>query len=228
MREGPILVVEDEERLASLLSRTLTEVGFEVITAGNCALAEQLWREQNPRLVVLDVMLPDGDGLQLLTSARVRGETTPVLVLSAKSSMSERVSGLDMGADDYLGKPFGIEELLARVRVLLRRSPIAADAIHLADLEIDPLARRVARGDRRIFLSETEYRILELLAGRVRQTVSKREILLTVWGDDERDENVVEVYVSYLRSKLEWGGASRLIHTVRGRGYVLSDRVADA
>jgi DNA-binding response OmpR family regulator len=219
-----ILVVEDEERVASFVRQSLGEAGFEVSVARDVATGGTRWELEAPDLVILDLMLPDGDGVDLLTSARQRGARTPVLVLSAKSSMSDRVSGLDAGADDYLPKPFGIEELLARVRVLLRRAKEShASVLQIDDLRIDFSSRRVLRANRLIFLSETEYRLLELLALNLGEPVSKRDILAQVWDDAERDDNVVEVYVSYLRTKLEWGRAKRLVHTIRGRGYVLSE-----
>ncbi|MFI5384606.1 MAG: response regulator transcription factor [Fimbriimonadales bacterium] len=216
-----ILVVEDEPNVASFVEQSLREAGYRVLVAGDAASAEGLWASDLPDLVVLDLMLPDRDGVELLRSARKHHRMTPVLVLSAKSSMSDRVSGLDAGADDYLGKPFGIEELLARVRVLLRRSQAAT--FRCDDLLIDFSARRVTRADRLVFLSETEYRLLEFLAQHHGEPVSKRDVLAHVWDDADGNDNVVEVYVSYLRGKLEWRGAKRLLHTVRGRGYVLSE-----
>ncbi len=226
MTEGPILVVEDEARVASFVRKSLEEAGYRVEVASTAADAEILWVQAKPSLVILDLMLPDKNGLSLLSEARANGRQTPVLVLSAKSSMSDRVSGLDQGADDYLGKPFGIQELLARVRVLLRRQTSEGRrSIELDTLSIDPNTRRVSRDGRVIFLSETEYRLLELLAANLPEAVSKKEILNKVWDDPDRDDNVVEVYVSYLRGKLEWGGAKRLIHTVRGRGYMLAESV---
>lgn len=224
---GDVLLVEDELRLAQGIQRALNEVGISVVLATSLGAAEGLWRSECPKAVVLDRMLPDGDGLDLLHRMRGAGSTTPVLVLSAKSSMAERVRGLESGADDYLGKPFGLEELLARIRAMLRRH-LPSTASRVGDLVIESVGRRVTRGERRIFLSETEFRILEVLAQSPGKPVSKAVILREVWEDSERDDNVVEVYVSYLRGKLEWGGASRLIHTVRGRGYLLAEQEDDA
>ena len=217
-------MVEDEEHVASFVRQALDEAGYEVAVAGDAGSGERLWTTEDPDLVILDLMLPDRDGMELLDAAHQRAAKTPVLILSAKSAMSDRVKGLDAGADDYLGKPFGVEELLARVRVLLRRAKDTQPTIlRCDDLQIDVISRRVTRGDRLIFLSETEYRLLELLANRQDSPVSKRELLAHVWDDPDRDDNVVEVYVSYVRNKLEWRGAKRLVHTVRGKGYMLSE-----
>ncbi len=208
--------------MASFVVRALTESGYEVVHASTVRTAERLWAERQPELVILDLMLPDGNGIDLLVAERSRGSQTPVLVLSAKSAMSDRVSGLDSGADDYLPKPFGIEELLARVRVLLRRERAnGAGSLAIGGFCIDFDDRRVTLRGRTVFLSDTEYRLLELLAKNYRRPVSKAEILEHVWDDPQRDDNVVEVYVSYLRNKLERGKSPRLIHTVRGKGYVL-------
>lgn len=219
-----VLLVEDEARVASFITQSLEEHGCEVRLASTLADASEAWDGQRPDVVILDLMLPDGNGLDLLTRYRAAGDSTPVLVLSAKSSLSERVSGLDAGADDYLPKPFGVEELLARIRVLMRRSKDSTPSVvQCADLSIDFISHRVTRSGRVIFLSETEYRLLELLAKQQGKPVAKRDILGQVWDDAARPDNVVEVYVSYLRSKLERAGASRLVQTVRGKGYMLSE-----
>ncbi len=219
---GSILLVEDEPRVADFVTRSLVEAGYEVESRSTFDSALEAWRTRHDA-IILDLMLPGGSGLELVKRARESGDRTPVLILSAKGSMNERIAGLDAGADDYLPKPFGIEELLARLRVLLRRAsgnqpPMAK----VDDLQIDFGTRRVTRRGRIIFLSETEYRLLELLATRLGVPVSKREILQYLWDDPDRDDNVVEVYISYVRTKLERGGLSRLIHTVRGQGYVLA------
>jgi two-component system, OmpR family, response regulator MprA len=217
---GRILVIEDEVRVADFVEKSLGEAGYSVQTAIDYQGGREAWKTSGADAVILDLMLPGGDGLDMLRELRAAGDQTPVLVLSAKASMSERVSGLDAGADDYLPKPFGIEELLARVRALLKRGKVTAPLV-CDDLLIDVLARRVSRAGRVVFLSETEFRLVELLASRHGEPVSKKEILKSVWNDPDRDDNVVEVYVSYLRGKLEWRGAKRLVHTVRGRGYRL-------
>jgi DNA-binding response OmpR family regulator len=223
-RKPVVLIIEDEHRVISFLQQALNEADYDVLAAETKASGEQLWTSKKPDLVILDLMLSDGDGLDLLAKVRAQSMSTPVLVLSAKSSMADRVSGLDAGADDYLPKPFGIEELLARLRVMLRRAREPHQSVfECGDLKMDLVSRRVTRSGRVVFLSETEYRMLELLAASNGEPVPKREMLRHVWDDPDRDDNVVEVYISYLRNKLEWGGASRLIHTVRGRGYVLAE-----
>jgi DNA-binding response OmpR family regulator len=219
-----ILLVEDEKRVASFIEKSLLEAEFAVVVAGGAQAAAEIWEARSPDIVILDIMLPDQDGIEFLQVKRRGGFNTPVLLLSAKSSMSERVTGLDAGADDYLAKPFGIEELIARVRVLLRRaSNQTSMVVKCGDFTLDGTSRRVTRAGRRVFLSETEYRLLEHLASRQGSPQSKREILGVVWEDTERDDNIVEVYVNYLRNKLEWGGASRILHTVKDRGYVLAE-----
>lgn len=224
LESASILIIEDEPRLADFIVQSLQEAGARPSREMTLLAGEKEWRKARPDAVVLDLTLPDGDGLKLLEAARRSGDVTPVLILSAKSSLAERVSGFQSGADDYLPKPFGIEELLARLRVLLRRSrhtgrtPVRCD-----DLEIDLVSRRVTRAGRVVFLSETEYRLLEMLALAKGKPVSKEQILTKVWDDPLRDANVVEVYVSYLRQKLERGEAKRLVHTARGLGYVLAE-----
>jgi DNA-binding response OmpR family regulator len=217
-----ILIVEDEPSVSAFIEQALSESGMDPFVAPDLAHARALWQQSDPDLVLLDLMLPDGDGLELLRDQREQGRRTPVIVLSAKSGLADRISGLDQGADDYLPKPFSVEELLARIRAQLRRSKdIPPSSVHVGDLEVDLFARRALLKGRNVFLSSTEFRLLELLANHLGQTVTKTQILEYVWDDPERDANVVEVYVNYLRNKLERGGAPRLIHTVRGRGYVL-------
>ncbi len=216
-----ILIVEDESRVADFLRQSLTEAGYLALEAHTKAEGEEIWNNENPDLVILDLMLPDGNGMDLLRSARGQGRQTPVLILTAKDSLSDRVAGLDEGADDYIAKPFPLEELLARVRALLRRASQDASVYRCGDLEIDLKRRRVMRSGRVVFLSSTEFSLLELLAQNHGQAVSKLEILKHVWDDVDRDPNVVEVYINYLRHKLERGGAERLVQTVRGKGYAL-------
>jgi DNA-binding response OmpR family regulator len=217
-----ILIVEDEASVSSFLEQALRESGLNPLVAPSLKSARAAWEKSSPDLVLLDLMLPDGDGLDLLQEWRKSGSHTPVIVLSAKSELADRVSGLDLGADDYLAKPFSLDELLARVRAQLRRlQDIPAKAVKCGALEIDMQSRRALLSGRLLFLSSTEFRLLELLATHLGQPVSKSQILEYVWDDPDRDPNVVEVYVNYLRNKLERGNAPRLIHTVRGRGYVL-------
>lgn len=210
--------------MAEFVLKALCEEGFEAAHAEGFEEGLKEIETFKPDVVILDLMIPGGSGLDLLQQLRQEGNGVPVLVLSAKSSMQERVTGLDAGADDYLPKPFGIEELLARLRVLLRRKGSNANnTIHVGPLKIDLSGRRVHRDERLVFLSDTEFRLLEVLASQKGQPISKRQILTEVWDDPARDDNVVEVYIRYLRTKLERRDGQHLIHTVRGRGYVLSE-----
>jgi two-component system copper resistance phosphate regulon response regulator CusR len=223
-----ILIVEDEPRVSDFLRQSLSEAGYDATGAFTQRQGEALWREQSPDLVILDLMLPDGSGMDLLRQVRRHGLQTPVLILTAKDTLPDRVAGLDAGGDDYLAKPFPLEELLARVRALLRRAGQDGVVYRCGDLEIDVRRRRVTRAGRVVFLSSTEFSLLELLAQSKGLAVSKVEILRQVWDDVERDANVVEVYINYLRHKLERGGAPRLIRTVRGRGYSLDSEFHEA
>ncbi len=207
--------------MADFLSQSLSEAGYDTTEAHTFREAEVFWQDEKPDLIILDIMLPDGNGLDLLAQFRQNGPCAPVLILSAKDNLQDRVAGLDAGADDYIAKPFPLEELLARVRALLRRSNHESNIYRCGDLEMDLRRRRVTRSGRIIFLSSTEFSLLELLAERQGEAVSKLEILGRIWDDSDRDPNVVEVYVNYLRHKLERGGAARIVQTVRGRGYAL-------
>ncbi|GMQ86182.1 MAG: response regulator transcription factor [Acidimicrobiia bacterium] len=221
---GRILVVDDDERIAASVRRALIYEGYDVDVAydGEAALAAA--HLVNPDLVVLDVMLPGIDGVEVCRRLRAAGDVA-VLMLTARDAVSDRVRGLDSGADDYLVKPFAYEELLARVRSLLRRSdPADRNVLHCADLEIDVDAIEVRRGERTIELTALEFRLLEHLCGNRRVVLTRPQILESVWGlDADTTSNVVDVYVRYLRKKLEAGGEARLIHTVRGVGYVLRE-----
>ncbi len=221
-----ILVVEDEARIASLISRTLRLEGYHVEVAANGETALDKALSNPPDLIVLDVMLPDIDGLEVCRQLRMAGCDEPVLMLTAKDAISDRVAGLDAGADDYLVKPFAFDELLARIRALLRRaSPPEADApLEFADLVLDPITRQARRGEREIELTAKEYDVLELFMRHPRQVLTRDIIYDRIWGYDFGGEsNIIEVYVRYLRAKLEAGGEARLIHTLRGVGYVLRD-----
>lgn len=221
-----ILVVEDEARIASLISRTLRLDGYHVEVAANGETALDKALSNPPDLIVLDVMLPDIDGLEVCRQLRMAGCDEPVLMLTAKDAISDRVAGLDAGADDYLVKPFAFDELLARIRALLRRaSPPEADApLEFADLVLDPTTRQARRGEREIELTAKEYDVLELFMRHPRQVLTRDIIYDRIWGYDFGGEsNIIEVYVRYLRAKLEAGGEARLIHTLRGVGYVLRD-----
>ncbi len=200
-----------------------TEGGYEVELAsnGNAGLAAMLTNEFD--LAVLDVALPGIDGFEILRRARETVKT-PVLMLTARRRLVDRVEGLEAGADDYLMKPFELAEFLARVKAILRRSQMARGVIEVGDLWLDLMSRRAKRAGRNIYFSNTEFALVELLASRAGETVSKKEILQKVWDEDDyRDPNLVEVYIGYLRNKLEQAGMPRMIQTVRGVGYRLEE-----
>jgi two-component system OmpR family response regulator len=212
-----ILVVEDTPRLARFLSRGLEEAGHRVTLAGSVAEASRLYFEGEFQLIILDRMLPDGDGLELLRSLRRGGERTPAICLSALDRVDERVAGLRGGADDYLTKPFSFEELLARIESVTRRQPYA-DTLTVGELEIDVAGHRVSRSGQPVELTAREFELLCVLAGEAGRVLSRTQLLERVWGMDfDPGTNVVDVYIRYLRRKLGEG----LIHTVRGVGYVL-------
>jgi len=229
-------VVDDEPAVRDALEASLSFEGYAVSTAADGLAALARLEEHHPELVVLDVLMPRLDGLTTCRRLRARGDTVPVLMLTARDTIGDRVTGLDAGADDYLVKPFELEELLARVRALLRRgllvtrsepagSPVASDVLEYADLRMDTLTREVHRGDVAVELTRTEYMLLEMLLLHPRQVLTREQILEAVWGFDfEPASNSLDVYVMYLRRKTEAGGLSRLIHTVRGVGYVLTSR----
>jgi two-component system response regulator MprA len=227
MRET-ILVIEDEERILQFLRRGLTYEGYTVDTAvnGTEGLAKAL--ELNPDLVIIDWMLPELepglDGLEVCRRLREEGDT-PLLMLTAKDSVADRVRGLDAGADDYLVKPFALNELLARVRALLRRSKTTQpEVLSFQDLRLDTGTHQAFRADRAIDLTAKEYELLELLLRHPRQVLTRDLIYDRVWGYDFGGEsNIIEVYIRYLRQKTEEGGLPRLLHTVRGVGYVLRE-----
>jgi len=219
-----ILVVDDDPEIVSFLKRGLTYEGYTVDTASDGAQALAKAREAEPDLVVLDVMMPGIDGLEV--SKRLRqASKLPILMLTAKGTVADRVKGLDSGADDYLVKPFSFDELLARVRALLRRSqPAEGEVLHFMDLSLDTSSREVKRGNEPVQLTAQEFDLLELFMRHPRQVLRRDLIYEKVWGYDFGGEsNVIEVYMRYLRSKLEAVGQPRLIHTVRGVGYVLRE-----
>lgn len=223
MSAGRLLVVEDDQRVRESLQRALHLEGFEVSTATDGLAALEMIASDSPDAVILDVIMPYVDGLQVARRIRKEGDTTPILMLTARHEVTHRVAGLDAGADDYLVKPFALEELLARIRALLRRGGISGQSqpMRLADLSVDPAARRVFRGKREIVLTKTEFDLLELLVFNSRIVLPRDVIMDRIWGYDfPTTSNPLEVYVGYLRRKLEAGGESRLIHTVRGVGYV--------
>ncbi len=220
-----MLVVDDDPRITDLVRRILAYEGYSVAVAasGNEALTRTL--ERPPDLIVLDLMLPGLDGLEVARRLRAAGDNVPILMLTARDAVADRVEGFEMGADDYLVKPFAPEELLARVKALLRRNQEKRhEVLHYAGVELDTGTRIAHRGTREIELSPTEYELLALFLRRPRQVLTREIILDRVWGIDfEGSSNVMEVYVGYLRAKLEAGGEPRLIHTVRGVGYVFKE-----
>ena len=220
-----ILVVEDERKVASFLRQGLQEEGHAVETAGDGAAAlDMLLEGPGYDLVVLDVMLPNRDGFDVLKTLRQRRVQTPVLCLTARDAVSDKVAGLDLGADDYLTKPFAFEEFLARVRALLRRGTgQRAPVLKLADLTLDPATRTVTRDGRRITLTTREYALLEYFLRNVGRVLSRPMIAQHVWGlDFDPESNIIDVYVGYVRRKIDGDGERRLLHTVRGAGYMLS------
>ena len=217
-----ILVVDDDASLRSALERVLTDHGFEVCLAedGERALGELRCRAYDA--VVLDVMMPGLDGVQVCEQLRVEGSTVPVLMLTARDGIGDRVLGLDAGADDYLVKPFANEELLARLRALLRRAGSGSERLSFADLELDLLTRDARRGTREIELSRIEFELLELFLRHPRQVLLRDVIYQHVWGyDSTLGSNSLDVFVGHLRRKLELDHEPRLIHTVRGVGFTL-------
>ncbi|HEX2468134.1 MAG TPA: response regulator transcription factor [Solirubrobacterales bacterium] len=221
-----ILVVDDERAVRDALARALELGGFEVALAANGEEGLGLVERDAPDVVVLDLMMPGLDGVRACRILRERGNHTPVLMLTARSEVSWRVEGLEAGADDYLTKPFALEELLARLHALLRRSgsPEREAPLTFEDLVLDPASHEVHRGERRLELTRTEFLLLELLLSNPRRVLSRELIFDRVWGYDfGRRSKGLDVYIGYLRRKTEAGGEPRLIHTVRGVGYILRE-----
>ena len=220
-----ILVVDDDPSVTSVLRRGLAYESFAVDVADSGEGALDLARERYPDLVILDVMMPGLDGLEVLKRLRAADENLPVLMLTAKDSESDQVKGLEGGADDYLTKPFTFKVLLARVRALLRRSKSEkALVLHFADLALDTGAMRAQRGAREIELTKTEYELLKLLVENPRRVLTRELLMDRVWGYDfDGGTNVLETYIKQLRQKLEAESESRLIHTLRGSGYVMRE-----
>ncbi|HEY7732930.1 MAG TPA: response regulator transcription factor [Gaiellaceae bacterium] len=220
-----ILVVDDEQAVRDALARALTSAGYEPELADTGVEAlERLERQNGIDAVVLDVLMPGLDGLEVCRRLRSAGNEVPVLMLTARDAVGDRVAGLDAGADDYLVKPFALEELLARMRALLRRSGGDGSALRFADLTLDPGTYEASRGERRLELTRTEFQLLELFLRNPRQVLTRSLIYERVWGYDFGfGSNSLHVYIGYLRRKLEAGGEPRLIHTVRGVGYALRE-----
>jgi two-component system response regulator MprA len=247
-----VLVVDDDAAVRESLERSLRFEGYEVATAPDGVVALEIIARDRPDIVVLDVMMPRMDGLEACRQLRARGDDLPVLMLTARDALADRVSGLDVGSDDYLVKPFALEELFARLRALSRRAALAARtgagspagsagsgarspdltgpaALRYGGVTLDPGSRQVTRGDRELTLTKTEFELLELFLTHPRQVLSRSMIMERVWGYDfGPSSNSLEVFVSYLRRKLEADGEPRLLHTVRGVGYVLREPAGTA
>jgi two-component system response regulator MprA len=222
-----VLVVDDEPAVRRALERALRLDSYEVELAGDGEEALDVQARDPADAVILDVAMPRLDGLEVCRRMRQAGDRTPILMLTARDAIDDRVKGLDVGADDYLVKPFALRELQARLRALLRRTGDGADegeTLRYADLVLDPVAHEVRRGDRLIELSKTEFLLLELFMRHPRQVLTRSTIFENVWGYDfGPTSNALGVYMGYLRRKTESGGEPRLLHTVRGVGYVLRD-----
>lgn len=220
-----ILIIEDEQKLTKFLRQELQYEGYEVIVAEDGVTGLTMAKESRPDLILIDWMLPALSGLEVCRQLRLEGDRVPIILLTAKDEISDRVAGLDAGADDYIVKPFSIEDLLARLKANLRRgSEEDPDQLHFLDLSLNCRTREIKRGDRTIELTATEYDLLEYLISHPRQVLTRDQILERVWGYDfGGDSNIIEVYVRYLRLKLEANKEKRLIQTVRGVGYVLKE-----
>ena len=219
-----VLVVDDDPRMLMMLRRGLAFEGYNVLEAQTGTQALEKLRDHDPHLVILDVMMPDLSGLEVLRKVRAAGENLPVILLTAKDKPHEHVQGLESGADDYITKPFSFEVLLARVRLILRKQAPEASELRFGNLMIDLQRHQVSRGSRHLHLTPLEFKLLQTLLENPERVFSKPMLLDRVWGMEYfGDANVVEVVVSGLRQKLEEGGESRLIHTIRGAGYILRE-----
>lgn len=222
-----ILVAEDDKRIAAFLVKGLREEGYTVdhVADGDSALEYIAAAQESPfDIIILDVLMPGRDGISVCRELRTRGVQTPVLMLTAKDALEDRIRGLDSGADDYLVKPFAFAELLARLRALARRTPVApvTQVLQVADLHLDMITHRATRGARSIELSAREFQLLEHLMRHVDRPISRTQLLQAVWSFDFAGaSNVVDVYVGYLRRKIDADGEPQLIHTVRGVGYMI-------
>jgi heavy metal response regulator len=221
-----ILLVEDEPRMANVIAKGLREQSYAVDMAqdGDAGLYQAAINDYD--VVVLDVLLPQRDGYEVCRELRKRGDTTPVLMLTARAAIDDRLTGFDAGADDYLTKPFSFRELLARIRALLRRdSQLRPDVIEIADLVVDAASHRVSRANRDVQLTAKEYALLEYLARRTGELVSRTDIAAHVWDDTfDPFSNAIEVYINRLRKKIDDHHANKLLHTRRGEGYILESR----
>jgi len=220
-----VLIVEDEKDLAAIIKQGLEEEGYVVDVAHDGEEGLYMAESYPIDVMVLDVMLPQMDGLTVLSSLRKKGVQTPVILLTARDALIDKIKGLDTGADDYLTKPFVFEELLARIRSLMRRKATVKEAvIRVADLEIDTASHQVKRAGKPISLSAKEYSLLEFLAYKKGTVVSRTDIIEHIYNEDaDMDSNVVDVYINYLRNKIDKEFSGKLIHTVRGAGYILKE-----
>ncbi|HEY8340490.1 MAG TPA: response regulator transcription factor [Egibacteraceae bacterium] len=223
MRLPRVLVVDDEEAIRTALERALGLEGFAVATVDGGRAALDAVEEQQPDVVVLDILMPELDGVTVTKTLRARGRDMPILVLSALDEVDDRVAGLQAGADDYLVKPFAVSELVARLHALLRRRPQAVSVpLRAGDIVVDPARHEARRGDRDLALTRREFELLETFVRNAGIVLDRAKLLELVWGYDfAADGNVVDVFVGYLRRKLEAGGEPRVLHTVRGVGFVL-------
>ena len=224
--EGRLLVVEDDPQVRAMLTRALRYEGFEVAAASDGAEAMAALRSSRPDLLLLDLLLPDADGVELCGRLRDEGDIVPILMLTARDTVSDRVAGFEAGADDYLVKPFSTAELVARVRALLRRARDrpAPTTRRVGDLELDATTHEVRRGGRTLRLTRREFDLLALFLDHPGTVLARERLLTEAWGYHSPVEtNAIDVYVGYLRRKMEEGGEPRVIHTVRGVGYVLRE-----
>ena len=223
-----LLVIEDDQRIANLLRQGLEEEGYQVVVASDGRSGLDLGRTEQFDMIILDLMLPQLDGNEVARSLREEGNRTPILMLTARDSNQDIIRGLNLGADDYITKPFSLDVFLARVRAVSRRGPIPTPAIlRVGDLDVEPAAHMVSRAGRAIPLTPREFTLLELLARSSPRVVTRQAILEGVWGyDSEVSANNVEAFVSALRSKIDTAGGVKLIHTIRGVGYCLKEEVS--
>ncbi len=219
-----ILVIEDEKKVAAFIKRGLEQESYAVDTVYD-GIEGQHYAEVNEYdAIILDIMLPGKSGMEVLKDIKAAGVTAPVLLLTARDTVEDRVKGLDLGADDYLTKPFAFEELLARLRVLLRRGAYGSPMLQFGDLSLDPATRKAKRGDTEVELTVKEYALLEYLLRNPDRVLTRTLIAEHVWDQSfDNETNVVDVYINHLRSKVDKDPSQRLIHTVRGVGYVLKD-----
>ncbi|CCQ94888.1 Response regulator MprA [[Clostridium] ultunense Esp] len=227
MRKEKILIVDDDLHIRSMLRRALQFEGYEVVEAADGEEALQMIKGGEPDLLLLDLMLPKRDGWEVCTEVRRRDLDLPILMLTAKDELESRVQGFDLGADDYVVKPFELEELLARIRALLRRSQRQreeASLLHYKGIELNPEARKAWREGRPLNLKGKEFDLLFLFLKHPNQVLSKEQLIEQIWGlEADQESNVLEVYIANLRQKLEEGGEKRIIQTIRGVGYVLRE-----